>query len=71
MNLTSIQFPFHLMENTSEPEVKTKNFTSGISKIYTPMPENSTLDLTSIPSHSTLNYNGLLLPLTTELKFMT
>ena len=59
------------MENTSEPEVKTKNFTSGISKIYPLMPENSTPDLTSTPSHSTLNYNGLLLPLTTELKFMT
>ena len=59
------------MENISEPEEKTKNFTSGIYKIYPPMPKNSTPDLTSIPSHSTLNYNGLLLPLTTKLKFMT
>ena len=59
------------MENISEPEEKTKNFTSGIYKIYPPMPKNSKPDLTSIPSHSTLNYNGLLLPLTTELKFMT
>ena len=59
------------MENISEPEEKTKNFTSGIYKIYPPMPKNSTPDLTSMPSYSTLNYNGLLLPLTTELKFMT
>lgn len=59
MKPTSTVFLSPLKENTSLPEEKIKNYTSGTPKISPPLPENSKPDLPSSKSPSTLNFNGL------------
>jgi len=71
MKPTPTEFLSPPTENTSPPEEKIKNYTSGTLKIYLTPLETSTLDPPSSKSPSTLNYNGLLVELNKELKSTT